>query len=87
MSAGQNVCVCPCRSACPVTPVDGTGVANKCIFTVNKEKALDFRPISVICYLHFVNGAPQALIGKTVKIRRGPAAVTGDESRNDATVQ
>ncbi len=29
---------------------------------------------------------PWALIGKTVKTRRGPAAVTGDESRNKATV-
>jgi hypothetical protein len=35
MSAGQNVCVNPCGSACPVAPVDATGVANsKSIFTV-----------------------------------------------------
>jgi hypothetical protein len=27
-----------------------------------------------------------AIIGKTVQIRRGPAAVTGNESRNYATV-
>ena len=28
-----------------------------------------------------------ALIGKTVQIRRGPAAVTGDESRSKVTAQ
>ena len=28
-----------------------------------------------------------AFIGKTVKNRRGPAAVTGDENRNYATVR
>ena len=30
---------------------------------------------------------PWAIIGKTVQNRRGPAAVTGDEHRNDATIQ
>ena len=28
----------------------------------------------------------QAIIGKTVKIRHGPAAVTGDEHRKQTTV-
>ena len=30
--------------------------------------------------------SPKRLYGKTVKVRRGPAAVTGDEHRNKATV-
>ena len=48
------------------------------------EKRLTFDP-SVSYYLAIVNDP--RLTGKTVKIRRGPAAVTGDKSRNEATVR
>lgn len=68
----------------PGTDCDsGPPKCNRCVILHESELTSGFRPIGCVSRL----GCPPGLllggrIGKTVRIRRGPAAVTGDERCN-----
>lgn len=72
-----------CRKISAIATYEGSERAYPETHTLDKsgngEKVLTSSVLNIIFYVR--------VIGKTVRIRRGPAAVTGDECRIDATVR